>query len=195
MKVPVPLKHIRHGYVREKATDTKNTKLTLVLFAVYVLLLTGIILFKLPFFSESLSDGIRVINLIPLGGSFDENGNLILWEMVNNILLFIPLGVYLCMLKGKMSFACKVLTIIGLTLSFEAIQFIFALGRSDITDILDNTLGGIIGIGVYAVLSKVLKDRTVKIVSILALAVTFYVVLRFGYLFYLSNIVMRQLHP
>lgn len=55
----------------------KRNILTIVLFVVYILVLTGIILFKLPFYSE-ISDGIRVINLIPLQGSFDENGVILL---------------------------------------------------------------------------------------------------------------------
>jgi hypothetical protein len=52
----------------------KQNTITAILCLVYLLLLTGIILFKLPFYSPEISDGIRVINLIPLQGSFDENG-------------------------------------------------------------------------------------------------------------------------
>lgn len=173
----------------------KQNTLTIVLLVVYILLLTGIIIFKLPFYSEKLSDGIRVINLIPFQGSFDENGAMILREIIYNILLFIPLGIYICMLKSQWPFIKKVLPVIGLSLTFEVIQFIFAIGRSDITDVLGNTLGGIIGIGIYALLFKIFKSRTVKAVNILALAVTVCVVLRFTYLFYLSHFVMRGLHP
>lgn len=175
-------------------SEKRNT-LTIVLFAVYILLLTGIILFKLPFYSEKLSDGIRVINLIPFHGSFDANGSLLLREIIYNIFLFIPLGIYICMLKSGWPFMKKALPVIGLSLTFEMIQFIFAIGRSDITDVLGNTLGGIIGIGIYALLFKIFKSRTVKIVNILALAVTACIVLRFAHLFYLSHFVMRGLRP
>ena len=173
----------------------KRNSLTIALFVVYMLLLVGIILFKLPFYSEKISDGIRVINPIPLQGSFDENGVIILREIIDNILLFIPLGIYICMLKSEWSFIKKVLPIICLTIAFEAIQFIFAMGRSDITDVLGNTLGGMIGIGIYALLFKIFKNRTVKVVNIIALVVTVCVVLRFAHLFYLSHFVMRRLHP
>lgn len=173
--------------------ETKRNTLTIALFAVYILLLTGIILFKLPFYSEKISDGIRVINLIPLQGSFDENGNFILREIIQNTLLFMPLSIYICVLKSKWSFKKKVLPIIGLTVAFEVIQFIFAMGRSDITDILDNTLGGIIGIGIYVLLSKIFKNKTITVVNILALAVTICVVAHFSYLFYLSHFAMRHL--
>jgi glycopeptide antibiotics resistance protein len=172
----------------------KRNALTIVLFAVYMLLLTGIILFKLPF-RGGLSDGVRVINLIPFGGSFDENGNLILREIIDNILIFAPPGVYISMLKNDSPFVKKALPIIGLSLMFEVTQFVFAIGRSDITDVIDNMLGGIIGIGIYALLLKIFKGRTVAIVNVLALIVTVCVVLRFAHLFYLSHFVMRRLRP
>jgi len=173
-------------------TEKQNT-LTIILFIVYVLLLTGIILFKLPFYSAEISDGIRVINLTPFQGSFDENGVIVWREIIQNILIFAPLGVYISMLKSKWSFMQKVLPIIGLTFAFEGIQFIFAMGRTDVTDILSNTLGGMIGIGIYALLFKSFQNRTVKIVNVLALAVTVCVVLGFAHLFYLSHFVMRRL--
>jgi len=62
----------------------------------------------------------------------------------------------------------KILAIVGLTFVFEIIQFIFVIGRADITDVLSNTLGGVIGIGIYALLSKVLKGRTNKVINVLA---------------------------
>lgn len=174
--------------------SNKQNILTIVLFVVYYLLLMGVILFKLPFYSETLY-GERVINLIPFQGSFDENGAILLREIIYNILLFVPLGTYICMLKEKWPFIKKVLPLISLTLAFEAIQFIFAIGRSDITDVLSNTLGGIIGIAIYAILFKIFKSRTNMIVTMLALIVTVCVVARFAYLFYLSHFVMRRLNP
>lgn len=172
---------------------SRNT-LTYILFTIYFLLLIGIIIFKLPFYSKELSDGVRVINLLPLHGSFDSSGVIDFREIRDNILIFIPLGIYLCMLKSKWSFIKKVSLIIGSTFTFEAIQFIFAIGRSDITDILVNTLGGLIGIGAYALLFKVLKDKTNKVINILAFITTICVTARFTQLFYLSHFVMRRMH-
>jgi glycopeptide antibiotics resistance protein len=155
-------------------------------------LLTAVILFKLPFYSREFSDGIRVINLIPFGGSFSEDGDLLLREIIYNILLFVPLGVYVSMLGSKWTFAKKVLTIIGLSLSFEVIQLIFAMGRTDITDLIDNTLGGIIGVGVYALIFKIFGSKTVRIVNVLSLVITVVVGLRFCQLFYMSYFVAGQ---
>jgi glycopeptide antibiotics resistance protein len=166
--------------------------LTIILFAIYILILTSIILFKLPFRSD-FSDGIRVINLIPFQGSYDEDGVIVWEEIRDNILIFIPFGIYICMLRSMWSLGRKTFAIIGLALAFEVIQFTFALGISDITDIIDNTLGGFIGIAIYTILFKIFKSRTNMIVNILALAVTICVVWRFCGLFYRSYFVMRRL--
>lgn len=154
--------------------DTKSEKrntLTLVLFAIYLLALTWLILFKLQFSIPNMNEG-RVINLIPLLGSFDGNGVIRFSEIRVNILAFIPLGIYLSMLKSNGSFVKKIVTIVGLTFVYELIQFIFAIGRADITDVLSNTLGGIIGIGIYTLLSKVLKGRTNKFINVLVAVFT-----------------------
>jgi len=144
---------------------------TLVLFAIYLLALTWLILFKLQFSISNMTEG-RIINLIPLLGSFNDNGVIRFSEIRVNILAFIPLGIYTCMLKASWSFVKKVFAIVVLTLAFEITQFIFAIGRADITDMLSNTLGGVIGIGIYALLSKVLKGRTNQVINVLAAVFT-----------------------
>lgn len=131
------------------AKTKKQSTLTLVLFIIYLLALAWLILFKLQFSVPAAEEG-RVANLIPLLGSFDGNGVIRFSEIRVNILAFIPLGIYLCMLKSRRPFAGKAFVIVGLTLAFEITQFVFAIGRADITDVLGNTLGGIIGICVYA---------------------------------------------
>jgi glycopeptide antibiotics resistance protein len=170
----------------------KQNTLTIILFGIYLLLLVGIILFKLPFQMGKLG-GMRVVNLIPFHGSFDDNGVFLLSEVINNILLFIPLGFYIGIIKNELPFEKKFIPVIGLTLVFEIIQFIFGIGITDITDIIDNTIGGIAGIGMGVLLFKIFKNRTVQIVNILALIITVCVVIRFAHLFYLSHFVMRRL--
>lgn len=141
------------------------------LFAIYLLALVWLILFKLQFSITVMEEG-RIINLIPLLGSFDGDGFIRFSEIRANILAFVPLGIYICMLNAPRPFGKKLLTIVGLTLVFEIIQFIFAIGRADITDVFSNTLGGLIGIGIYALLSTVLKGKTNKVLNVLAAVVT-----------------------
>jgi glycopeptide antibiotics resistance protein len=96
------------------------------------------------------------------------------------------------MLENDWRFAKRLLIIFGLTLTFEVLQYIFALGRSDITDVIGNTLGGLIGMGIYALLAQLFKSKTPVIVSILAAIVTVCVTARFVHLFYLSHFVMGR---
>jgi len=42
----------------------------------------------------------------------------------------------------------------------------FLWGASDITDFITNTLGGVLGVGVYFLIGRLFKGRGVKIVSI-----------------------------
>lgn len=167
------LKRINEKPASRSVSDMENFKTekrnasTFVLLIIYLLALTWLILFKLQFSIPVMKEG-RVINLIPLLGSFDDNGVIRFAEVRVNILAFIPLGIYIGMLKASWSFMKKVVAIVILTLIFEITQFIFVIGRADITDVLSNALGGIIGIGIYALLSKVLKGKANKVINVLA---------------------------
>jgi glycopeptide antibiotics resistance protein len=161
----------------------KPSTFTIALFVAYALLLVGIILFKLPFFLNGI-ENIRSINLVPFAGSFSESGAFVSHEVIENIAVFVPLGIYLSMLASKWSFSQKLIAILSTTLAFEIIQFIFAIGRSDLTDIFANTLGGVIGIGLYALLKKLLKARTDKVINIVALILTIGAVLLLAILTY-----------
>jgi glycopeptide antibiotics resistance protein len=155
--------------------------LTIALFATYVVVLVGVILFKFPF-SYQLTGSGRVLNLIPLKGSIERDGMLAYGQIVDNVLIFVPLGIYLCALKPSWSFTTKTLTIIGTTVAFETIQYVFAIGRADITDVLANTLGGLVGIGIYALLSKALGNRTNEVMNIAGVVVSVCALLFFALL-------------
>ena len=151
----------------------RNDTLTLILFIIYVLVLIWIILFKLHF-SFAEMDRVRDINLIPFQDSAVFGAN-----EFYNILFFIPFGIYICMLKNKWFFTTKVIIIVCFSLSFEILQLIFAIGRTDVTDLLCNTLGGITGVGVYELLFKILKNRTNKVMNIVFLVLTVCILLFF----------------
>ncbi len=102
--------------------------------------------------------GIRSLNLIPYGSSVISNGKIYTSELIYNVIAFIPFGGYISMLKTNWSFIKKILPIFGVSLLFEIIQFIFGLGASDITDLINNTLGGVIGILIYFILNKIFKS-------------------------------------
>lgn len=145
----------------------REKKATFILMGIYLILLTWIILFKMQF-SISQIGRIRSLNLIPFGASVIVNGKLDFDEIVNNAIVFIPVGVYMGMLFPDWSFVRKLGLAAGLSFAYEVLQFIFALGATDITDLITNTSGGAIGLIVFAVLSKILGKRTSKVLNILA---------------------------
>lgn len=126
---------------------------------------------KLEFSFSSLGHN-RGINIIPFSGSVIINGKVDSSEILANVLVFIPFGIYICMLKQEWSFIKKIAPIFITSLIFETLQFFFAIGATDITDLIGNTLGGIIGIGVFYVFLKAFKAKSYKIINIIAFIAT-----------------------
>lgn len=159
-----------------KKNKSNQAKLTFGLFVVYFLVLIWIILFKMQF-SFSTLPHFRGLNLIPFAGSVIRNNQLDYNEIILNMMVFIPFGLYLSMIKFNWSFWKKIISIAGVSLLFELLQFLFVIGGTDITDLISNTFGGAVGIGFYIVFSKILKEKTNKILNILALTGTICIVL------------------
>ena len=132
--------------------NTKKTQknITVILLAVYVLAMIWIILFKMSMFNEIFRlDRIRSINLIPF--HYDDETAYHKSEVMMNIIIFAPLGIYLKMLKaGNIKI---ILCGLGISILFESLQFIFGIGASDITDVITNTAGTAAGAGLYCILN------------------------------------------
>ncbi len=144
----------------------RDRKITIGLAIFYGIILTWIIVFKMQFSVKELQ-GIRNINLMPFGESVIVNGKIDFDEIMGNVIVFIPLGLYVNMLKKEWKWHKKVGLIAGLSLIFEMLQYIFAIGATDITDLITNTLGGILGLGIYEILNKILKTKTNRVLNIL----------------------------
>ncbi len=149
----------------------KTRAITWILFLIYLILLTWIILLKTQFSFSALGH-YRSLNLIPFHASVITNGSVSLDEILNNLLVFIPVGLYLGMLKPHWPFWKKALPILALSFFYEAAQFLFAIGASDITDLITNTAGGILGILLFLLFHRLLKEKTDRVLTILALLAT-----------------------
>lgn len=158
---------MKQSIQRDQNRDKGQKKLTSVLFVIYIIVLSWIILFKMQF-SISNMPQLRSLNLIPFAGSVIINGKMDFDEIFNNVLIFIPFGLYMGMLKGNWPFWKKIIPVILTSFALELIQFIFAIGASDITDLIGNSLGGVIGCLIFMGFYKLLKDKTNKVLNILA---------------------------
>lgn len=141
--------------------------LTIGLMGIYLFLLIWIVLFKFQI-DFSYFSHVRRINLIPFHAPMIVDGRVNNSEVVYNVLVFIPLGLFASMFRPNWSFIKKVLVSFGISLGFELTQFVFAIGTSDITDLMTNTLGGCIGVLLFMGLYKAFKKRAVTIVNVVA---------------------------
>lgn len=151
--------------------NKKTNRLTFILFVIYMTALVWIILFKLQF-SLDITGHTRSINLIPFAGSLIINGKMDFGEIFDNLLIFVPFGIYICMLKPNWLFPKKILPVFLTSLILEVLQFILAMGATDITDLISNTTGGLAGIGFFFIFTKLFREKAIKFMSILAAAAT-----------------------
>jgi glycopeptide antibiotics resistance protein len=123
-------------------------RLSIVLFVVYLVLLVWIILWKLevPYVgaAASLARPIKLVPYFP-SGDFDASDPL---EVVVNILLFVPFGIYLGMLAPRLRWWPVAGILIASSLVLETTQHLLSIGSFDLTDVIDNSAGGLIGFGV-----------------------------------------------
>ncbi|MBM7654450.1 glycopeptide antibiotics resistance protein [Neobacillus cucumis] len=99
-------------------------------------------------------------------------------EMIENVIAFIPLGLLFNVNFKRVGFLPKFSFIVGLSLTFELIQFTFAIGATDITDAITNTVGGFLGLKSYDFSNKYINnkklDRFINFVGILLLVLLLY---------------------
>lgn len=87
-------------------TSKKQKIITYTVFGVYLFLLIWLILFKFSTNPFEL-DRFRNINLIPFRQSLAVNGKLAVDEIIYNMLVFVPFGVYTAFLLPKQNFLKK----------------------------------------------------------------------------------------
>ena len=135
-----------------------NQRKTCVLFGAYCLVLLWIVLFKLAFSVEDIRalQAARSVNWIPFSYGADV-GRFHRKETVLNVLVFIPLGLYFGMFGLKPG---KALALgLGISLGLELCQLLFAIGATDVTDLLTNTFGTALGLFLYALLKILYRDK------------------------------------
>ena len=91
-------------------------------------------------------DTVRSINLIPFYYDKEIGTAFHLKEVLENLLIFVPMGIFLQMLLPKGRFHGKLIIIAGTSLLLEGAQYVLAIGRSDITDLITNFMGGLLGL-------------------------------------------------
>jgi len=75
----------------------------------------------------------------------------LLVENIMNVVVFIPVGLLLGIAFKKMTWWKALLIGCGISVTIETLQFFFLRGFSEVDDVMHNTVGCLIGFGVYAI--------------------------------------------
>lgn len=137
----------------------------------YLALLFKIVLFKMVSPMNLIQNGIntefRGIELIPFADVFYflvKRGSLfnLVKNIMGNIGIFIPFGILIPMLFEEVHKRTVIFYGFMFSVCFELCQYIFALGISDINDVILNTFGAVIGVSIYGVLDNKFKVNVSK---------------------------------
>lgn len=76
------------------------------------------------------------------------------WNLIiSNILLFLPFGVF----AGRVWGWKAVLYGAILSVCIEVLQFVFGLGYSEVDDVINNTIGTVIGVGISSLWEEICR--------------------------------------
>jgi glycopeptide antibiotics resistance protein len=147
----------------DKPTQMKS--LSKVVLAIYLFVLLWLVLFKFSFDIMLVLEEhqARSLNIIPFTGH--------LREMLDNLLVFIPFGLLLGINFKRIAFWQKLVIVSLFSITIEAIQFILAIGITDVTDVIMNTFGGLFGLTLYTFGRKYTNseklDRFINVLGLL----------------------------
>lgn len=147
---------------------TKQKRTSYIVFGIYFILLAWLVLFK---FATNISElpSMRSINLRPF---FYDNETSFHWkEVLYNVIIFVPFGIYVQIFKKDCKIAGKTTVVLLTSLLFEIVQFVFAIGASDITDIIGNTFGGILGVLFCILMRKIAAKKYILIINALGIII------------------------
>ncbi|MDN9379151.1 VanZ family protein [Clostridioides difficile] len=157
-----------------KKSENLLLSIIYIIFFVYILMIIRIILVRdVPIYASSKGT-FRTVNLIPFYTiyQFIVDSNIDFMKatinIIENIGIFIPMGIFLPIVCKNLNKKTIIITIILVSLAFELTQYIFALGSSDIDDVILNSLGGIIGITIYINMNKLFPNDIKRFKVIIA---------------------------
>ena len=150
----------------QSITNNAATRLTTVLFIIYLIAICWILLFKLGVRFSYMEK--RSVNFIPFSDGLTTAENIM------NVLIFVPLGMYAGMLFDNWMLGKKILFCFLFSLLVEALQYILRIGAFDVTDIITNTSGGLTGLLLFSAISKAFNNpvKAQKFINTIAAAGT-----------------------
>lgn len=148
-------------------------RVLLVCFVLWMLVMVWAVLWKIetPWTAARLRD----LKLVPLVATAEAGASAPI-EVVENVLLFVPVGLFLGMLAPRWPWWRAGLVAAGTSIALESAQYVLATGASDVTDVLGNTAGALLGLGLLALARRRLGERTGRVLTRCAVAGTAFAV-------------------
>lgn len=153
--------------------------LSIILFCIYILLLIWIVLLKCNIYL-SITNGYFEFKTLTLKERFDyylipfidyfNNDStqtfIKLKDGILNVIVFIPLGLYLSFFIKKNKFIKVIIYTFLISLLFEIIQLFSLLGSFQTEDLILNLVAGLLGYIIYKI---IYKEKNIKVLNILSL--------------------------
>lgn len=163
----------------EKKKIKRLNILSIILFCIYILLLIWIVLFKCNIYL-SITNGYFEFKTLTLKERFDyylipfidyiNNDStqtfIKLKDGILNVIVFIPLGLYLSFFIKKNKFIKVIIYTFLISLLFEIIQLFSLLGSFQTEDLILNLVAGLLGYIIYKI---IYKEKNIKVLNILSL--------------------------
>jgi glycopeptide antibiotics resistance protein len=131
-------------------------------FAIYLFTLLWLVLFKFSYDMPAvLGIHIQSLNFNPLTAFSQGN----MREAAENLIVFVPFGLLLGICFKQWSFRRMLTIIFAVSLAVEVAQFVLAIGRTDITDLIMNTGGGLVGLLLYKLGTKHADSKKLDLVT------------------------------
>lgn len=171
----------------KKKFSIQNTLLYLVLIGYIIMMLDFLFLGRLIFsIQNNLQLPAQQFNVVPFMSIYEDigsgrlrlNGN-----FLGNILIFIPVGIFISLFRHNKKLIFNLVIIFSISFFVETMQFLTSTGIADVDDLLLNSLGGLIGLFMYKLISfKRHYLSTKKVVTILSAVIGFPVITLYIYI-------------
>ncbi|MBE5869574.1 MAG: VanZ family protein [Lachnospiraceae bacterium] len=148
-------------WIKQKRIDWKREAILLLMYINLAVIL------RFTFFPMSKVDG-RIqplvfdiatafpfrVNLLPLMNLFDYDSKRdLLLNVIGNAAMFVPRGIVLSIVYKRLNTFWEVLLAgVGISFCIEIIQLPFSVRATDIDDLILNTIGVIVGYGIYTLI-------------------------------------------
>ena len=91
-----------------------------------------------------------------------EGNEILLIQVIMNVLVFIPIGLLLGIISDRMKWWKVLLIGLGCSAIIETLQFVLRRGYSEFDDVFHNTMGCLVGYGVYVGIEYIVRRVRLK---------------------------------